>query len=279
MIISIHIDFFETKCYNEKKGDKGDSKMNFLISEIVFTWHADKHTESISHKARPFHGFAMYTGGGAIYKFETGEELSVLKNDIIFLPEHSDYHVRNIAVSECYAINFRTFDDRTLSPFVVHMKNHAAVHECFKNADHAFTAKKAGYEMKCMSELYSIAYQVNKEREKEYFPNSLKAKISPALEYIHNNYTSPDLSVEELSELCGISAVYFRRIFEKCCGTSPLKYINNLRLMRAKELILSDMYSISRAAELSGFGDESYFCRFFKKSTGMSPSEFRKDFF
>ena len=49
--------------------------------------------------------------------------------------------------------------------------------------------------------------------------------------------------------------------------------------MRAKELILSDMYSISRAAELSGFGDESYFCRFFKKSTGMSPSEFRKDFF
>ena len=242
------------------KKRQGEHEMNFLISEIVFTWHTDNHTERTVHKARPFHGFAMYTGGGAIYTFESGEEFKVSKNDIIFLPEHSDYQVRNIAVSGCYAINFRTFDDTHRSPFAVRMKNHAAVLESFKNAYNSFAAKKPGYEMQCMSELYSIAYRVSREREREYSPNSLKAKILPALEYIHNNYTSPDLSVEELSAMCGISAVYFRRIFEKCCGTSPLKYINNLRLARAKELILSDMHSISRACRLSGFGDESYFC-------------------
>lgn len=65
--------------------------------------------------------------------------------------------------------------------------------------------------------------------------------------------------------------------FLKCKNTTPIKYINNLKLSRAKELIVSDYYSIPKISELSGFGDESYFCRYFKKTTGMTATEYRQN--
>ena len=99
--------------------------------------------------------------------------------------------------------------------------------------------------------------------------------LFPAIEYIHDHFTGEKLSVEMLSSLCGISSVYFRRLFTVKFGVSPVRYINDLRLSRAKELILSEQYTVEEAARLSGFEDESYFCRFFKKETGMTPSEYR----
>ena len=115
------------------------------------------------------------------------------------------------------------------------------------------------------------------EYEKEYVPKSIDKIIKPALEYIHRNYTSENISVEHLANLCGISTTYLRNIFLKCKNATPIKYINGLKLSRAKELIVSDYYSIPKISELSGFGDESYFCRYFKKATGMTATEYRQN--
>ena len=114
------------------------------------------------------------------------------------------------------------------------------------------------------------------EYEKKYFPKSAERIIEPAIEYIHKNYTSKNISVEYLANLCGISTTYLRNIFLKCKNTTPVKYINGLKLSRAKELIVSGYYSIPKISELSGFGDESYFCRYFKKMTGMTATEYRQ---
>ena len=57
-------------------------------------------------------------------------------------------------------------------------------------------------------------------------------------------------------------------------ATSPVKYINNLKMARAKELLDSQFYSINDVCYLSGYNDESYFCREFKKHFDMTPSEY-----
>ncbi len=114
------------------------------------------------------------------------------------------------------------------------------------------------------------------EYERKYVPKSTERIILPAIEYIHQNYTSENISAEHLANLCGISTAYLRRIFLNCKNVTPIKYINNLRLSRAKELIASDYYTVSKICELSGFGDESYFCRYFKKTVGMTPTEYKK---
>ena len=78
-----------------------------------------------------------------------------------------------------------------------------------------------------------------------------------------------------LAELCGMSEVAFRKIFTNSMGITPLKYINNLKIATAKELLLSKSCTISKVAELSGFNCDSYFSREFKKHTGMSPIEYK----
>lgn len=255
--------------------------MDFLstsmnISKIAFTWHVSNYVKTTIHKDKPFNCLAILASGENKYYFENSKSFIVQKNDIIFLPKHSSYKVVTPNPTECFAINFEVCSDDIFEPFVINLKNPSPVLESFKAADAAFTLKKTGYEVKCMSELYSIIYSIIKEREREYIPQSTWAKITPAVEYIHKNYASADMSVNYLTEICGISPAYFREIFRKYYGIPPIQYINNLRLARAKELIMSDLYTVSKIAELSGFGDESYFCRYFKRATGTTPSEYKK---
>ena len=68
-----------------------------------------------------------------------------------------------------------------------------------------------------------------------------------------------------------------KKIFEKEFGISPLKYINNLRLHYALELLKSGYYSVASVSLMAGFNDPNYFSSFIKKMTGYSPSYFFKN--
>lgn len=97
------------------------------------------------------------------------------------------------------------------------------------------------------------------------------------MQYIHQNYTHENISIAKLADLCGVSKVYLRKLFHLVCGTSPIKYINNLKLLRAKELIDSGEVSVGTAALQAGFFNTSYFSREFKKEFGMPPTEYGKE--
>lgn len=158
----------------------------------------------------------------------------------------------------------------------MNVKNESVFAERFRTADQFFSQKKTGYRIKCLSELYAIIYDLIKVYEKEYLPDSKVKKIIPAIDYIHNYYTDPATGVAGLVRLCGLSPAYFREIFTKHYGVTPIQYINHLRIIRAKELLMSGMYTVAEVSERSGFGDESYFCRYFKKVVGMTPTEYRQ---
>ena len=122
-----------------------------------------------------------------------------------------------------------------------------------------------------MSELYKIIYALKKQYSTPYLPESKQLLIKPAVDYIHKHYTEELINAESLSTLCNISYDYLRILFQKFYGLSPIKYINKLKLNRAKELLSSGLYSVSESAYLSGFADVSHFSRFFKQNVGVSP--------
>lgn len=98
--------------------------------------------------------------------------------------------------------------------------------------------------------------------------------IEPALKYIDENYTGENISVAHLASLCGVSETYLRRLFRTAFSASPAIYMRNMRIKYAKRLLRSGEYSVTDAAMLSGFSDAAYFSREFKRSVGMSPSEY-----
>ena len=82
-----------------------------------------------------------------------------------------------------------------------------------------------------------------------------------------------DYSILKLAAECNLSPTHFRRLFEKCTGSSPKEFILSMKISRAKQL-LSEGKSIKETAELSGFNDIFYFMRAFKKMTGITAGRF-----
>ena len=163
-------------------------------------------------------------------------------------------------------------DGAIFEPFAFKIKNVNAYLESFKQAQKQQT-KNAGFISKIKSELYNVIYNMQMEYNLPYSNTHI---IGPAIDYIHSNYHKENISVEHLSSLCGISTVHLRNTFIKKFALSPIKYINNLKMARAKELLNSQFYTISEICFLSGYNNESYFCREFKKHFGITPSEYMR---
>ena len=94
--------------------------------------------------------------------------------------------------------------------------------------------------------------------------------------YLH--YANESISISEIARENKLSDAHFRRLFTQYMGVSPQKYLINLKINRAKELLAIGL-SIADVAEQSGFTDFCYFSRIFKNYTGMTPVKYRKNFF
>lgn len=101
------------------------------------------------------------------------------------------------------------------------------------------------------------------------------AKIAVALEYL-STHLEESPSVSQLSELCNISEVYFRKQFKKSMGMSPTEYRNALRLQRAKSYLEYGDISVQEISGALGYATVSHFIKEFRMHTGSSPLQYRK---
>ena len=99
--------------------------------------------------------------------------------------------------------------------------------------------------------------------------------LAPVIAYIHMNYDKP-LTLEQLSGRSGYSKSRFSHLFAQAYGTTPMKYLNRIRLQASRELLACDSMSIGDAAERCGFRDPLYYSRLFCKVYHMTPSAYRQ---
>ncbi len=85
-------------------------------------------------------------------------------------------------------------------------------------------------------------------------------------------HLSEDLSLSALAGMAGYDPAYLHRLFARFAGEPIHQYINRHRVQKAKDLLASGQKATSIASEL-GFSSHSYFCRFFKRETQLSPTE------
>lgn len=96
-----------------------------------------------------------------------------------------------------------------------------------------------------------------------------------AQEYIRRNYQR-DLSLDEVSRQMDISPYYFSKLFKEETGYNFVEYVTNLRIGKAKELLMQDESSMKEICASVGYSDPNYFSRIFKKNTGLTPTEYRE---
>ncbi len=94
--------------------------------------------------------------------------------------------------------------------------------------------------------------------------------------YMEDNYMF-DLSLDSVSEILHISPAYLSAQFKKYQKTNFLDCLTELRINAAKELLADPFRSAAEIASMVGYEDSSYFARAFKKRTGMTPTQYRKE--
>lgn len=99
--------------------------------------------------------------------------------------------------------------------------------------------------------------------------------LDEILHYIHHNYAS-NITLEDISQLFGYNRSYLGKIFSKKMGQNFNTYLDQVRIERSKELLLQDDSKVYSIAARVGYKNVDYFHIKFKKYTGISPAEFRK---
>lgn len=91
-------------------------------------------------------------------------------------------------------------------------------------------------------------------------------------------HLAEEISLNVLSEEFHLSAQYISQLFKSEIGVNFLAYLTNIRMEKAKKLLLSTTFSIAEISEKCGYGDYRVFTKVFKKTEGITPSQYRRDF-
>ena len=99
-------------------------------------------------------------------------------------------------------------------------------------------------------------------------------RIADVCRQMHQSFDK-NLPISHYANMCNLSESRFSHFFKEQIGISPMQYLTNIRLEKATEYLETSDISILEVSERLGFQNQSYFCRFFKMHTGISPIKFR----
>ncbi len=103
--------------------------------------------------------------------------------------------------------------------------------------------------------------------------------VSKAIKEIISNFSNPNFDLDQMIEDIPLNNDYFRKLFQKQMGKTPLQFLTHKRISYAKHLLNTkkiSKLSIKEIAWRSGFSDYYYFSRVFKQQTGIAPSDWKE---
>lgn len=103
-----------------------------------------------------------------------------------------------------------------------------------------------------------------------------KGAIQRAKEFMQDNFTNPELMLKTVADYVGFSEKYFSTRFTRECGCTFINYLNDLRIRRARELLVQTDMKIYEISEAVGYSSIEHFNHMFKKKLGISPKDYRK---
>lgn len=127
--------------------------------------------------------------------------------------------------------------------------------------------------LQVIHEIFVALTEMQRKRQK----SRKEGCTQQAKEYIDLHFEDPMIGLYSISELLGISNTYLSTSFKKQYGLGVVQYINQLRIEKAKKMILNTEYSIKEIAFRVGFTNDITFIRVFKQFENMTPGKYKKD--
>lgn len=216
----------------------------------------------IFHKPLEMHKFHVESESGAtllIFSFSLEGSLSDVLKDKVFLLKEPQLHILKNLLDLLHS----TLDNcREISKIPEHK---------YLDHDHA----SGLYFQTLTTYVYQLIFSLIDSGRISKSSTAADARIfSKAVNYINDRLDSQP-SVTEIASDCHISVSSLKRIFQKYAGISIHKYILTLKVKAATELLASGT-GVTDVSEMLGFSSQAYFSAFYKRETGISPTEVRK---
>ena len=207
-----------------------------------------------------------------------GAEYVERENTLRFLPKgrvEANYEVYTDEPGECIDICFQTTQPIEADCFVSYFENNTRIRGLFIQLERLWRRKHTGYYHAAMALVYEILAEFEK-KTLPYHSSREERLLRPAVEYLEEHFLD-DIAYTELAPLCEISDSYFRKLFHRRYGVSPVQFVNRRKIRYVCDLLSTGQYTVTQTAELARYDNVYYLSKVFKQVMGVSPSQFMKE--
>lgn len=203
---------------------------------------------------------------GQITYIHNGKTFVSTPENAVLLPKGATYSISGdkegifpVINFDCNNLNADTLVIFPLSDAKSYITDYKTLSNCF-----LFGNKK----LQQFQLLYNIMERLDFEQSKN--------PLSPIINFIENNISDNNITNEMLAQKMNISEVYLRKLFLSNFGSTPKQYILELRIKKAKKLLVDSNYTVTKISDKCGFSSPYHFCRAFKTKTGITPTDYAK---
>ncbi len=259
---------------------------DFNINKWGASYQHWNRVQAIKHVpvARPQSGLLYFYGSSGLYDLD-GKTLDAQMGDIFYLPPHSKYSTlftrQKEEIPSSILINLWLTDaegeEIALSDSVMQVcsdedeRHFLPVFQKIVELATAPVPDTAAVKQR----IYRLFSELSHLTDINRLNRHNLMTILPGIEYLKNN-AEQSLSIKEVARLCSVSEVYFRRLFKENFGVSPARFRLERKINRAKRLLSTEQYNVTECARMSGFEDPIYFCKIFRRYTGLTPGEYQR---
>lgn len=226
--------------------------------------------------------------GKAHFYFNGVEEIVTAGNMVIYRPkEEQRYYYYGVDHTEVYWLHFTGGNVKNIlrkygiadHMHVIHTGTSLEYKHIFEQIIQELKLCKEDYEellVNYLQHLLILLHRAINSKPRGKNP-LLMHEMDIAVRYFHENYNQP-ICIEEYAATQHMSVSWFIRNFKEYTNSTPTQYLLSLRISNAQTLLETTNYNVTEIAEIVGYDNPLYFSRIFKKQSGISPSEFRKQF-
>lgn len=251
-----------------------------LVTDAGFFPHAAKHGRSRPHGADQ-HIFMLCTDGSGTVSLD-GESFTMNRGDVALILAGTPHEYTASEADPWTLWWFHTAGADSVELFeaaseasrgpITHLRDTTAVASLVSQIIDSLDTTTSGGLIKAAGAAWYVLTQVIATGKRPPGPSQNPVELTVE----HLRATSPHrTSVEELAAMVGLSASQFGSLFKQQLGVPPLRFQNDLRMAKARELLDSTDLSVATISTTCGFEDPLYFSRQFTKVHGESPTSYR----
>lgn len=246
------------------------------INATVLTAFRGSAVNNIYYKHhRTFCAMDFRRSGGSCVLYN-GKRVTLPPNSIAFIPSDTTFELisknENMPVFVFHFTMPKPLFDEVM---VFKVKNPEIYESLFLQAAETWWEKKTpGYRCRVTSIFYEILWHLSNDVN-DSTPRK-NDHIVEAAEFMKHNFFNASISIQKLAMSSLMSESLFRRKFQQIFGISPKKYLDDLRIEHAQNMLETGNFSQTEIARSCGYYDVKYFRTAFKNKTGMSISAYMK---